>query len=320
MSSKRVFPWVVSLAAITCGADLALGQSYPNRPIRIVTSQAGGGSDVAARLIAQGLSTSMGQQVLVDNRGVVAIAGQVVAKAPPDGYTLLLYASALWLTPYLRENVQYDPVKDFAPITLAVSQPSIVVAHPSLPVKSVKDLIALAKSRPGELNYASAQDGSPAHIAAELFNSMTGTRIVRITYKGSGPAFIDLIGGQVHLMFAPTGGVVPHVQAGRLRALAVTTTEPSPLFPGLPTVAATVPGYEATTPYGIFAPAGTPAPIINRLNQEIAQVLMSANVKERLLTLGVEPIGSSPSALAAKVKAEMIKWGKVIRQSGIRAE
>lgn len=320
MLSKRVLPWAVSLAAITCGADLALGQSYPNRPIRIVTSQAGGGSDFAARLIAQGLSTSMGQQVLVDNRGVVAIAGQLVAKAPPDGYTLLLYASALWLTPFLRENVQYDPVKDFAPITLAVSQPNILVVHPSLPVKSVKELIALAKSRPGELNYASAQDGSPTHIAAELFNSMVGTRIVRITYKGSGSAFNDLMGGQVQLMFAPTGGVVPHVRAGKLRALAVTSAEPSPLFPGLLTVAATVPGYEATTPYGIFAPAGTPAAIINRLNQEITQVLRSANVKERLLNLGVEPVGGSPSALAATVNAEMIKWGKVIRQSGIRAE
>lgn len=320
MLSKRVLPWAVSLAAITCGADLALGQSYPNRPIRIVTSQAGGGSDFAARLIAQGLSTSMGQQVLVDNRGVVAIAGQFVAKAPPDGYTLLLYASALWLMPFLRENVQYDPVKDFAPITLAVSQPNILVVHPSLPVKSVNELIALAKSRPGELNYASAQDGSPTHIAAELFKNMTGTRMARITYKGSGPAFNDLMGGQVQLMFAPTGGVVPHVRAGKLRALAVTSAEPSPLFPGLPTVAATVPGYEAATPYGIFAPAGTPAPVINRLNQEITQVLRSANVKERLLNLGVEPVGGSPSALAATVNAEMIKWGKVIRQSGIRAQ
>ena len=311
---------ILPIAALLLNAGPATAQTYPSKPIRMITAQAGGGADLAARLIAQGLTERMEQQVIVDNRGVVAVVGELVAKAPPDGYTLLLYAQALWLTPFLRDNVRYDPVKDFAPITLAVSQPSILVVHPSLPVKSVKELITLAKGRPGDLNYASAQDGSPAHMAAELFKSMAKAEIVRINYKGSAPAFNDLIGGQVQLMFAPVGGSVPHVKAGRLKALAVTSAKASPLLPGLPPVSATLPGYEATSPYGIFAPAGTPAAVIGRLNQEIARVLASTEVKERFLSLGVEVVGGSPAELAATVKAEMTKWGALIKEAGITAQ
>jgi tripartite-type tricarboxylate transporter receptor subunit TctC len=311
---------ILPITALLLSAGPATAQTYPSKPIRMITSQAGGGADVVTRLIAQGLTERMGQQVIVDNRGVVAVVGELVAKAPPDGYTLLLYAQALWLTPFLRDNVRYDPVKDFAPITLAVSQPSILVAHPSVPVKSVSELIALAKARPGGLNYASAQDGSPAHMSAELFKSMARVDIVRVNYKGSASAFSDLIGGQVQVMFAPVAGSVPHVKSGRLKALAVTSANASPLLPGLPPISATLPGYEATSPYGIFAPAGTPAAVIGRLNQEIARVLASAEVKDRFLSLGVEPVGGSPAALAATVKAEMTKWGALIKEAGITAQ
>ena len=311
---------ILPMTALLLNAGPVTAQTYPSKPIRLITAQAGGGADLAARLVAQGLTERLGQQVIVDNRGVVAVVGELVAKAPPDGYTLLLYAQALWLTPFLRDNVRYDPVKDFAPITLAVSQPSILVTHPAVPVKSVKELVALAKARPRELNYASAQDGSPAHMAGELFKSMAKAEIVRVNYKGSAPAFNDLIGGQVQLMFAPVGGSVPHVKSGRLKALAVTSAKASPLLPGLPPVSDALPGYEATSPYGIFAPAGTPAALIGRLNQEIERVLASPEVKEKFTSLGVDVVGGSPAVLAATVKAEMTKWGALIKAAGITAQ
>lgn len=314
----------MGLVMTTCCALLALlagtarAQLDPSKPIRVITSVAGGGTDFAGRLIGQVLSAHLGQQIIIDNRGVVAVAGETVARAAPDGYTLLFYASPLWLAPFLSENLRYDPVKDFAPIIYAVNQPNLVVVHPQLPVKSVKELVALAKARPGELNYASGQDGAPTHIAAELLNAMAGIRTMRIGYRGSGPAFTDLISGQVQLMFPPVGGAVPHVQSGRLKALAVTSAEPSALFPGLPTVAATLAGYEATTPYGMFAPAGTATTIVNFLNQEIARVLARSDVKERLLRSGVEPVGGTPAHLGASVKAEMEKWGKLIHSLSIK--
>jgi tripartite-type tricarboxylate transporter receptor subunit TctC len=319
MLIKRFVAWMFSIGMMVLGAGVVFGQNYPNKPIRIVASAAGGSGDFAARLIAQGLSGVLSQQVVVDNRGGV-IPGEIVSKAPPDGYTLLIDAASFWIGPLLQET-PYDPVKDFAPVTLTDSAPNVLVVNPSLPVKSVKELIALAKARPGELNYGSSSTGSTPHLAAELFNMMAGVKIVRVPFKGSGPAVISLLGGQVQLMFATAGSVAPHVKSGRLRALAVASLQPSALAPGLPTIAASgVPGYEAVAFEGMFAPAKTPVAIIDRLNQEIVRVLNRAEVKERFFNAGVETVGSTPEEFAAAIKSNVAKWGKLIKDAGIRDE
>ncbi len=316
----RRVAWMFSLGMIVLGTGAVCAQSYPNKPIRLVTAEPGGGNDFAARLIAPGLSSSLGQQVVVDNRPSGVIPGQIVSKAPPDGHTLLVSTGVVWLLPFMQ-SVPFDPVRDFSPITLAVSTPNILVVHPSLPVKSVKELIALAKARPGELDYASGALGSSSHLAAELFKAMAGVNMMRIPYRGAGPALLALVSGQVQLMFATAGSAAAHVGAGRLRALAVTSAQPSALLPGLPAIAASgLPGYEANTPFGIFAPAGTPAIIISRLNQEIVRVLNSPEVKEKFFKAGVEVVGSSPEKFAAAITSDMARMGKVIKAAGIRAE
>ncbi len=304
-------------------AAAAIGQGYPVKPVRIVTAEPGGGNDFAVRVLAQGLTRSLGQQVIVDNRGGAggAIAAEVAAKAPPDGYTLLLYAGNIWTIPLLRKNVPYDFVADFAPVTWVARSPSTVVVHPSLPVKSAKELIALARARPGQLNYASGGTGSSTHLSVELFKAMAGVNIVRVPYKGNGPALNDLIAGQVQVMFATAATVAPHLTSGRLRALAVTSAEPSVLAPGLPTVASSgLPGYDSISIYGLFAPSRTPAAIIRLLNQESAQYLRTAEVRERFLKAGVETVGSSPEEFAAVIKSDMTKMAKVIKDAGIREE
>jgi tripartite-type tricarboxylate transporter receptor subunit TctC len=308
-------------ATATSFSPIAYAQTYPARPIRIVTSETGGGADFQARLIAQGISASLGQQVIVDNRPGGVIPGDTVAKAAADGYTILYNGSAHWLLPFLRSNVPYDPVRDFTPIALAVRAPNVLVVHPSLPVKSVTDLIALAKARPGELNYGAGAPGSTSHLAPELFKAMAHVEIVRIPYKGTGPALNDLLGGQIQLMFPNAASVMPHMRTGRLRALAVSSTSPSPLAPGLPTVAASgLPGYESVSILGFFAPAKTPAAIVQRLNQEIVRYLHTGDAKERFLKGGVEATGSSPEELADTVRSEMARLGKLIQDVGIRAE
>ncbi len=295
------------------------GQPYPAKTIRIVTSEPGGATDLTARLIAQGIAGPMGQPVIVENRGG-PIVQDTVAKAPPDGYTLLASAS-MWITPLFQPESSWDPIRDFSPITLATSIPSILVIHPSLSVKSVKELIALAKSRPGELNYGTGTTGSGSHIAGEQFKSMAGINMTRIPYKNAGPAITALIGGQVQLMFATASSVAPHIRSGRLKALAVTSPKPSALFPDMPTMAASgLPGYEARTLVGMFAPARTPADIINRLNQEVVRLLNKSEVKEKLLGLGVEAEASSPEQWAAIVKSEMAKLSKIIKEAGLRAD
>ena len=311
----------VAICMFTAGLMVATasGQDYPNKPIRIFTGNIGGGSDFTTRIIAPGVSERLGQQVIVDNR-VAQIAIESVAKAPPDGYTLLLIGSPLWVLPFLQSNLAYDPVRDFLPISLADSAPSVVVIHPSLPVKSIKELIALAKVRPGELNFASGSAGSSSFLAGELFKSMAGVNIQGIAYKSTGPALIDLLGGHVQLAFSSAGPVAPHAKAGRLRALAVTSLAPSPLAPGLPTVSATVPGYEAVGVAGVFAPVKTPAAIIGRLNRELVQVLSQPDVKEKLFNSGVEAVSSSPDQLAAIVKSDSSKLGKMVKDLGIRRD
>jgi tripartite-type tricarboxylate transporter receptor subunit TctC len=309
----------VTVAAFALCAGLAAAQSYPSKVVRIQTTEAGGYPDAVARLIAQGLSAGLGQQVIVENRAIAAV--DVVAKAPPDGYTLLFYTSVLWLSPYLREGLSWDPVRDFAPVMLATNSPNIVVVHPSLPVKSLRELIALARARPGELNFSTSSPGSGNHLAAELFRVMADVDVVRINYKGTGSALNSLASGEVQLSFPSAGSVMPHLRAGRVRALAVTSAQPSMLAPDLPTVAAAgLPGYEATAYNGLLAPAKTPAVIIARLNQEAAQAVRRAEVRERIVNGGGEVVAGTPEDFAATMRVEMAKWGKLIRDAGIRGE
>lgn len=309
------------LSAATAHAQPAATGAYPTKPIRIVTAEAGGGNDFAARSIVRGLGDTLGQQVIVDNRGGAGgiIAAEAVARAPADGYTLLVYASNIWIIPLLRKNVPYDFARDFVPVTWAARSPSTLVVHPSLPVKSVKELIAFAKARPGQLNYGSGGTGSTTHLAAELFKSMAQVNIVRVAYRGNGPALNDLIAGQIQVMLATAGSVAPHIGTGRLRALAVTSAQPTPLAPGLPTVAsAGLPGYESLSIYGLFAPAKTPAAIIQQLNREIVKVLHRQDVKQQFLNAGVETVGSTPDEFAAAIKADVARMSKVIHDAGIR--
>ena len=316
MRLPRLIGWMFPMGLMGLAGAVASGQTDPSRPVRIVTSEIGGFNDLTARMIAQGLSGSLGQQVIVDNRGIIAI--DIVAKAIPDGHTLLCYSNNFWLLPFLQDNFRYDPMKDFSAITLASTAPNILVVHPALAAGSVKELIALAKAKPGELNYGSGATGGAPHLSAELFKAMAGVDIVRINYKGSASTLNALIGGQVQLMFATPGSVDPQVKAGRLKALAVTSARPSALAPGLPTMAASgLPGYEASAILGIFAPARIPAPVVDRLNQEIVRVLKTPEVRQRFLNAGSEVVGSSAQELTAMMKSEMAKWGNVIKDAGI---
>jgi tripartite-type tricarboxylate transporter receptor subunit TctC len=313
------FAFKLAAATLLMAAVFATAQEYPSKTVRIVASEAGGSGDFVARLLAQGLTNAFGQQVVVDNRGGGVIAGDVVAKSPPDGHTLLLYGNTLWLLPLMRKQMPYDPYRDFMPVTLAARGVNVLVVHPSLPVKSVKDLIALARARPGELNFSSAAPGTMNHLAAELFKSMTKTSIVRVSYRGSASALTAVMSGEVQMMFGAAAPVRPHIQAERVKALAVTTATRSPAYPDLPTVAeAGVPGFEAVSVHGVFVPAKTPDSIVARLHQEIVQVLRRAESKQRFASIGAEPVGSTPGQLAAAIKDEVARMDKVIREAGIQ--
>ncbi len=311
----------VGICAVTLIAFMqsASAQNYPNKPIRLIASGVGGSADMVARLIAAGISVPLEQQVVVDNRAS-GVTQEVVATAAPDGYTLLMTSSSHWLLPLMR-NVSYDPVKDFAPITITAVIPNVLVVHPSLPVKTAKDLIALAKAKPGTLNYGTTGTGTSNHLAAELFKAMAGINMVRINYKSTSSALNDLMGGQLHLAFNTTGSVGPYVRSGRLRAIAVTGSRPSAAYPDLPTVAASgLPGYESTATQAMFAPARTPAAVVNLLNREIVKVLNQPESRARILSTGVEVVASSPDELDSVMKAEMARMGKVIKDAGIRDE
>jgi tripartite-type tricarboxylate transporter receptor subunit TctC len=295
-------------------------QEYPNRPIRIIASGPGGSNDFAARMVAQGLSASIGRQVIVENRPSGVIPGQTVSQAQADGYTLLISGDSLWILPLLQD-VPFDAIKDFSPITLIDSSPNLVVIHPSVKASSVKELIALAKARPGLLNYGSATSGGQPHIAGELFKSMAGVNILRVAYKGMGPALNDLMGGQIEIMFPNFDLGAPHVHSGRLRALAITSARPSILAADLPTVSeAGLPGYEVVSRHAMMAPAKTPPAIINRLNNEVVAFLNTPAVKERFLKSGVEIVAGAPEQLSATIKSEVTRVGKVIKDAGIRAD
>jgi tripartite-type tricarboxylate transporter receptor subunit TctC len=268
--------------------------------------------------MAQGIAGPIGQQVIVDNRATNVIASETVFKAPPDGYTLLLNSNNFWLGPLLQKT-PYDPIRDFIAITVTDESPNILVVHPSLPIKSVKELIGLAKAKPGELNYASGSTGGGGHLSGELLKYMAGIDIVRVPYKSSGPGLIDLMGGRLHFMF-PSAAVAPHVKSGRLRALAVTSATPSALFPELPTVAASVPGYELVGLNAVFAPAKTPDGIINRLSQEMVRYLRTPDAKQRFFNAGSDVVGNSVEEAAATIKADFSRMSKLIKEAGIKAD
>ena len=311
---------LASIGILLFGVQPALAQPYPNKAIRILAPEAGGSADFLARVVAQGISGPLGQPVVVDNRGAV-IASQLVATATPDGYTLNVAGNLFWLLPLMATKKPYDAIRDFAPITLATQAPNVLIVHPALPAKSVKELIALAKAKPGELNYASGPSGTAGHLAAELFNSMGGVKITRIPHKGTAPALNSVLSGEVQIMFIAGNSIIPHVKAGTVRMLAVTSAQPTALVPGLPTIAASgVPGYVSTAMTGLYAPAKTLPTIIKRLNEEIVRALNQPSVKEKLANAGVEVVGSSPEQFAAIIKSEIAKNSKVIKDAGINVD
>jgi len=320
MNRACFFGIAVAAAALAQGGNAASAQTFPTRPVRIVTSGVGGGSDFVARLIANGLTDALGQQVIVDNRPSGFMPAEIVAKALPDGHSLLLATGIMWLQPLLHDKISYDPVKDFAPVTIALSFPNLLVVNLSLPVKSVSDLIALGKAKPGGLNYGTTGAGSAGHLAAELMKHMASVDMVRIAYKSGGMLAADLISGQIQLSFLSAGSATPHVKAGRMRALAVTSAKPTVIFPQLPTMAAHLPGFQIESVYGIFAPAHTPRPIIDRLQKEIARSVHRSDIKDKLLASAIEPVGSGPEALAELRASELDRMGKLIRDAGIRGQ
>ena len=321
MTPTRFAACTFTLATMLCCTQLVGAQAYPSRALRILTAEAGGGSDLPARVIAQALSPSIGQPVIVDNRGGGVIAGEIVAKASPDGYTLLFYGNSLWTLPLMRTHMNYDTAKDFVPVTMAIVTPTMLVVHPTLPVTSVKELIAYTKARPGQINYASAAPGTGNHLAAELFKSMAGVNLVRVPYKGHASALNALVAGETQVFFPIVGPGMQQVNAGKARALAVTSLQPTSQAPGVPTMASSgLPGYVSVFQAGVFAPTGTPAAIISRLNREIVQLLQRPEIKERLLSMGMEAVGSTPAEFGAAIKSEVAMMGKVIKDAGIRDE
>ena len=299
-------------------------QQYPSRAIRLVVPSApGGGTDITARIIAPKLSELLGQQVVVENRAGAGtmIGGEVVARAAPDGYTLLVGISTLAINPAMYRKVPYDALRDFAPVSQLVSLPNVLVTHPSLPVRTVKELIAFAKQRPGQIYYASAGVGTNPHLSVELFLSLTGLRMIHVPYKGSGQGIVDVVAGHVPVMMPSILTGLPHAKGGRVRALGVTSAKRAGGAPQVPTIAeAGVPGYEAVQWFGVLAPAGTPREIVARLHGEVVRTLQSAEIRDRLAGDGADPVGSTPEEFAAFLRAETVKWAKVVKAAGIQPE
>jgi tripartite-type tricarboxylate transporter receptor subunit TctC len=305
-------------------ASTGSGQAYPVKPVRLVVPFApGGGTDIIARLLAQHLGEALGQPVVADNRGGAGstLGTEIVAKAPPDGYTLLLGNISLAFNAALYKKLSYDAIRDFAPISLVAVQPNIIVIHPSLPAKSMKEFIAVAKANPGKYSYASAGAGSGTHLAGELLKMLTGIDLVHVPYKGTGPALNDLIGGQVQMMVSTFASALPHAKSGRLRALAVTSAKRSGAAPDVPTlIEAGVPDFEYSTWYGLLAPAATRREIVDKLNAAVLKVLTRDELKQRFEAQGVDALSSAPAEFSKYLRSETQKWGKVVRATGARPE
>ncbi len=316
-----------SIAAVSASAAAGAlqvkawaAEAYPRRAVRlIIPFPPGGAGDIVGRLLATHLTEAFEQQVVVDNRGGGGqiIATQLVANAPPDGHTLFLSSQTHATNPALRKNLPYDTLKDFAPITLVAQSPLVFVAHPSLGVSNIKELIAAAKARPGRINYASSGPGTGGHMAVELLRSLTGIDVVHIPYKGAAPALVDVVAGQVPMMCTSPLPAMPHVKAGRLRALAMTSLKRSASAPDVPTVAETIPGYQSMLWYALLAPTGTPPRIIKKVHADTVKILSSPDVKQKLLAFGAEPVGNSSQELQTFLREEIERWTKLVRQANI---
>lgn len=316
--------WKAIVAAVVTAAAIApaAAQTYPAKPVRLIVPFAPGGStDVLGRIVAQRLTRGLGQNVIVENRagGGTNIGAELVARSAPDGYTLLMCSTTQAINVSLYPKLAYDVVRDFAAISPVATSPSVLVVHPSVPAKTVKELIALAKAQPGKLNYASSGNGSTAHLAGELFKMSSGINLVHVPYKGAGPAQIDLVGGHVHSMFGFTAGVLPHLRAGKLRALAVTSDKRLADLPQLPTMQeAGVKGYEVSVWYGILAPAGTPSDIVTLLNAETGKAVKE--IAPKFAELGAYPLHSTPAEFSRFIQAEIAKWAPVVKRSGAKVD
>lgn len=313
---------ICAVLAVSTARDAGAVEAFPSRVVRIIVpATPGGGGDVLMRPFSQKLGAMWGQPVILDYRpgGGTVLGTAVAAKSPPDGHTLVLVQTSFSINATMRKSLPFDPTKDFAPITQMTSQAHLVVVHPSLPVKTIRQLIALSKSRPGQLNYGSSYAGSGGHLAGELFKTMAGVSMVYIAYKGGGPALTDLLGGQIDLMFSTMLNAMPHVKAGRVRGVAVTTAKRMPLMPQVPTIAESgVPGYESSSWAGLLAPTGTPSTIISRLNADVRQVLLVEETRQMIARDGGEAVGSTSEEFAALIRSEIDKWAKVIKAHGIK--
>jgi tripartite-type tricarboxylate transporter receptor subunit TctC len=322
MHCRAVLSLAATLAILTPQAAAAT-DAYPSKPIRFVVAfPPGGGTDIIARSIAQKLAERLARQVVVDNRPGAGgnIGTDIVAKSAPDGHTLLMGSGPLAINASLFGKMPFDPIKDLAPVTLAASTPNVLVVHPSLRAATLKELIALVKARPGEINFASSGHGTPAHLAGELFNSMAGVRMVHVPYKGAAPALADLLGGHIPLLFSAIPNVHSHISAGTVRAIAVTSARRSSLVPDVPPVAETLPGFDATLGYGLLAPSATPRPIIDRLDRELRAVLANEAVLKLLRNEGVEPLATSPEEFTAMIDREEPKWSELIKAIGLQPQ
>ncbi|MGB7543680.1 MAG: tripartite tricarboxylate transporter substrate binding protein [Burkholderiales bacterium] len=297
---------------------------YPGKPIRfILPFPPGGGTDILGRLISERLAADLGQPVVIENRGGAGgnVGAEAAAKSAPDGYTIVLVAPSLAISPSLYSKLNYDPVRDFSPISLVATVPNVMVTYPSVPAQTLAEFIALARTRPGGMNFGSGGNGTSNHLAGELFNIVAGVKLVHVPYKGVNLAMNDVLGGQVQLVVIGIPAAAPHIKAGKLRALAVVAPQRSPALPEVPTVAeAGLPNFEVTTWYGVLAPAGTPRPIINRLNAELVKIMHAPELKERLAAMATDPVTSTPEEFADLIKQEIAKWGKVVREAGLKAD
>ncbi len=312
-----------AIVAIAMAATGAAAQDYPTRPIRmLVPVPAGGTPDVVARMLRPGLSAHFGQQVVVDNRGGVGIGAELAARAAPDGYTIFFTSPGpITILPHLQKEIAYAPLRDFAPVTLVASGPYLLITHPSVPAKTVKELLALAKAEPGKLNYASAGNGTGNHLAMEVFKSMAGVNITHVPYKGAPQAIIDLMSGSINLMFNSIPPVIQHIKAGRVRVLGVSSAKRSPQLPDVPSVAeAGVPGYDVINWFGLLVPAATPKPIVAKLHEAVVKVINSAEVKSQLETQGYDPVGNTPAEFGKFIREESDRYAKVVKSSGAKVD
>lgn len=322
--NKAILKAMMGTVLVACSFNASAADAYPSQTIKwVVPFPPGGAMDTMARTLGESLSVSTRQAVVIENRPGAggAIGSGLVARAAPDGHTIMIVSIGHAVNPSIYPKVQYDAIRDFEPVSLVGIVPNLLVAHPSVKANSVKELITLAKAQPGKLTYASAGNGTTVHLAAELFSSMAGVDLLHVPYKGSAPAVTDLMGGQVHIMFDSLSSAKPYVESGKLKALAVTASKRSTVFPNVPTIAESgIPGYELSGWYAVFAPANTPKPIVDRLNAELIKALKQPKVRARFAQIGAEPVGSSPQALALTLKTETARWAGIVRERNIKAD